>query len=159
MMTNEQPLWKQLRGSGPPILKKRRSRKVLEANVLKECREWLLNQDKVVYVERRNTGAMQLEDRFVPFGVKGGADLWCLIEVPLLKAIVPEDETFNILFEPNKYYIVSHVEIECKRRDGKGRMSDAQKKFQARCKKIGVPYFVVTSAKDLEQQLKEEELL
>lgn len=121
--------------------KHRSKRKDLEASVQRECLAWLTACDNVLYVERRNSGAVQFSDgAFMRFGAKGAADIWCIV-----KGV-------------HGHYPV-HIEIECKRRDGKGRLSQHQKVFQKHCEEIGVPYLVVTSAEDLEQQLKEKGLV
>ncbi len=123
---------------------KRSSKKDLEGPVVKECLSLLKSLPEVLYVERRNTGAVQFPDgRFVRFGVKGGADLWCLIATPLSR--YP-----NRLLRP---IALRHVEVECKRRDGKGKQSAEQKTFEQHCGKIGVPYLLVTSAEDLRKKL------
>lgn len=101
-------------------------KKYLEAGVIKECMVWL--NHKGWYCERRNTGAIKMENTFLRFGRTGAADIFAVIHG-------------------------QHVEIECKRRDGKGRLSDNQKEFQREMADYHIPYFVVTSADDLEQQI------
>lgn len=96
----------------------------LEGSVVKECRLWLKNHG--YYHERRNTGAIAVEGRFVQFGETGAADIFAVIHG-------------------------QHVEIECKRRDGKGRLSDDQKDFRQLMSDYCIPYFVVTSAEELER--------
>jgi len=130
--------------SAPHRRRPRRKRKDLEAGVLRECLDWLAKHPAVVYVERRNTGAFHLSDGgYIRFGAPGTADIWCLVR----GARVFLAETMRGWYE----WIdpILHVEIEVKRRDGKGKLSAAQKKFQAYCKEIGVPYFVVTSKEAL----------
>ena len=126
--------------SRTPSRKKRTPKKDLEGAVVHECLTFLRACEQVVYIERRNTGAVQFEDGgFIRFGFKGAADIWCLIS--------------------KNYHPPRHVEIECKRRDGKGRLSPDQKMFQNLCGGIGVLYFVVTSAEDLAEQLQKAGLL
>lgn len=112
----------------------------LEGAVLKECVIFLRAVDQVVYIERRNTGTIAFVDGGrVSFGHTGAADLWCIVQI--------DRDTH------------AHVEIECKRRDGKGRLSPAQKEFQAFCASHDIPYFVVTSAEDLAKQLLDSGIL
>lgn len=116
--------------------RKRSKRHDLEAAVQRECLQWLGKQDLVIYVERRNTGAIAFEDGSrVAFGRTGAADIWCLLR------------------RRNMNTCPIHIEIECKRRDGKGRLSQAQEKFKQKCDRDGVPYLVVTSAEDLAEKL------
>jgi hypothetical protein len=127
----------------PTPAKKRRSRKDLEAGVLRECIEWLKRQTSVIYVERRNTGAVQFADGgFIRFGAKGAADLWCLVRTISGACGWNDGET-----------VLEHAEIECKRRDGKGKLSAEQKKFQDFCHNAGIAYCVVTSAADLKDEM------
>lgn len=129
----------------PLAPKKRRRRtpkKDSEAAVLRECLLYLKKCPVTVYTERRNTGAVAFTDGgFVRFGTPGGADIWCLIH----------GYAQDVMNVP----ILIHTEIECKRRDGKGKLSPAQQSFKQFCEKSGIPYFVVISAEDLEKQLKE----
>lgn len=142
-------LWAVVHPNAPK--RKRRSKwRDLEASVLRECIEWLRAHPEVLYVERRNTGAMALEGGgFIRFGSPGAADLWCIIG--------------KLLASPCLHLFVgtcnTHVEIECKRRDGKGRLSASQKAFKAQCAERGTPYLVVTSAQDLEKKLQESGLI
>ncbi len=116
--------------------RKRTPKRNLEGAVVRECLRYLEDNDDVLYVERRNTGAVELQGGgYIRFGSKGAADIWCLVE------------TYT-------FYPV-HVEIECKRRDGKGRQSKDQKDFQAMCERIGVPYFLVISAEELAKKIDE----
>lgn len=127
-------------------MKPRRKKAHLEAAVQRECLKWLNAHPRVVYVERRNTGAVRFNDGgYVKFGAKGAADIWCLLQVPPTHFV---DDDYG-----GPEYIVQHVEIECKRRDGKGRLSANQKAFQKHCKENDVLYLVVTSAEDLEKQM------
>lgn len=114
-----------------------------ESAVLSECLRFLNGHPDVVYVERRNTGAVKyISGHFVRFGSPGAADIWCIIDC---------DISYNDYAGPVG---LTHVEIECKRRDGKGRLSAEQKTFKRMCDKSGIPYFVVTSAEDLAKHLK-----
>ena len=114
--------------------KKRTPKQDLEGAVLKECLAWLRAQPDVLYIERRNTGAIAFDDGSrIKFGSEGAADIWILARSPLAKSEV------------------RHIEIECKRRDGKGRMSPGQLAFQEQMLEIGVLYFVVLSAEELER--------
>jgi hypothetical protein len=116
----------------PPKPPKRRKtpRRDLEGSVVKECLEFLHHRcPDVAYVERRNTGAVAFEGGgFLRFGSKGAADIWCLIR----------GESGLI-----------HIELEIKRRDKRGRLSEDQKQFQRMCKDEGIPYFVITSVEEL----------
>lgn len=96
----------------------------LEASVVQECMVWLKQQG--YYCERRNTGAFQTASSFIRFGSPGAADLFAVIDG-------------------------KHYEIECKRRDGKGRLSESQKEFAQRMDAYHIPYAVVQSAADLEK--------
>lgn len=118
--------------------KQRVPRSDLEGAVLKECKALLAALPQVLYFERRNTGAVAFEDGSrIAFGSKGAADLWCLMKHP--KGCI----------DP------IHVEIECKRRDGKGRLSPDQEAFARLMGGIGVFHITVTSAADLENKLRE----
>lgn len=116
--------------------KQRRSPKAdLEGAVVRECLNCLKNHPDVLYFERRNTGAVQFQDGgFIRFGAKGAADIWCLVRRTCSKG--------------HSYH--THVEIEAKRRDGKGRLSADQKRFRDFCDSAGIPYLVVTSVEQLE---------
>lgn len=116
-------------GTFPPLPKQRRRKtpkKDLEAGVVKECMAWLCQ--KGYYAERRNTGAIKTANTFLRFGRPGAADIFAVING-------------------------QHVEIECKRRDGKGRLSDGQKAFATLMNDYHIPYFVVTSAGDLARHI------
>ncbi len=111
-----------------------------EAAVLKECLIFLATLDSVAYVERRNTGSVEFEGGgHIGFGRKGAADIWCLVRV-------------------YGHHTPMHIEIECKRRDGKGKLSRAQLEFQRDCENRDIPYFVVTSATELAEKLLESGL-
>lgn len=151
---------------GVPIRNRKKHgtpKKDLEAAVLRECLMFLRSCEWVAYVERRNTGAVQFEGGgFLRFGHEGAADIWCLIRQPLFGMDVSEDLTietvhFKLPIEECQWF--NHVEIECKRRDGKGRLNASQVKFQKFCGETGIPYFVVTSAEDLARQLRKADLL
>lgn len=133
----------------PPPPKKRRRRtpkKDSEAAVLRECLIYLKECPDTVFTERRNTGAIAFADGgFMRFGTPGAADIWCLIQTPV---------RYWASWEKSDCQCLVHIEIECKRRDGKGKLSSAQQAFKQFCEKSGIPYFVVTSAEDLAEQLK-----
>ena len=133
--------------------RKRRSRKNLEAPVIKECLNFLLKHPQIIYVERRNTGAVQFQDGgFLRFGQKGAADIWCLVDTT--QYLTAYDKKMNQWFrscDPIKGLV--HVEIECKRKDGKGRQSEAQKKFQEFCEGHAIPYILTTSANQLAEKI------
>ncbi len=115
--------------------KKRTPKKNLEGVVVKECLALLNDLHAVLYVERRNTGSVDFEGGgHISFGCKGAADIWCVVNVPCTICNTS---------------VGVHVEIECKRADGKGRLSVAQKKFKDRCATLGIPYLVVTSAQNI----------
>jgi len=136
--------------SGPLEPKKHRRRKTpkkdSEAAVLRECLIYLKKCLDTVFTERRNTGAVAFEGGgFIRFGTPGAADIWCLISQDLCHVVNDSYPAFDHLV---------HIEIECKRRDGKGKLSPAQQAFKQFCEKSTIPYFVVTSAADLDKQLK-----
>lgn len=131
-----------------PIPKKRRRRKTpkkdSEAAVLRECLLYLRKCPEVVYLERRNTGAITFADGgFMRFGSLGAADIFCLIRCRSHGSLL------NVVDH------LYHIEIEVKRRDGKGRLSPAQQSFKQFCEKSGILYFVVTSRENMIKQLKE----
>jgi|GEM_PF-2472200 len=104
---------------------KRRSRP-LEASILRACYRWLVKQAFVVLVERRTNIAMDLgSGRFIRSGVKGRADLWCVLDTG------------------------THVEIECKQ-PGRG-LSRPQRLFRDYCQKMGLSFVVVHSLKELKE--------
>ena len=127
--------------------KKKRRRTTPKANledgVKKECMALLAGLQKTGQVrlyERRNVLFMRTEDGgVIQAGVKGRADIW---------AVVLDGRPADCPAIP------THVEIECKRRDGKGVQSDAQKDFEALCHRRGIPYLLVTSAADLRRELR-----
>jgi len=126
----------------PEPRRKRAKRSDLEGPVVRECLLWLASRPEVKLIERRNTGAVQFSDgRFLRFGAKGRADIWCLVATT--KGSIGDEVS-----------VLEHVEIECKRRDGKGKLSPAQRDFQDQCGADDIPHFVATSAEDLEQKLK-----
>ncbi len=129
--------------------RKRSPKKDGEAVVVRECLLFLKQHPQVIYVERRNTGAVQFADGgFIRFGSKGAADIWCLVEAPIQNWINNFDR--HMIEDEN---VLVHVEIECKRADGKGRQSEAQKKFQQFCDYRGIPYILVISASELAEKL------
>lgn len=128
--------------------KKRTPKKDLEGTVLRECREALTALKEVVYIERRNSGSVKFTTGgFIRFGSPGAADLWCLIR---------HERYCSLCGTASE---LTHVEVECKRRDGKGRLSEDQKLFKHFCEESGIPYFVVTSADDMLEQLRKADLL
>ena len=82
------------------------------------------------------------------FGSKGAADIWCLVKAPIQNWINNFDR--HMIEDED---VLVHVEIECKRADGKGRQSEAQKKFQQFCDSQGIPYILVISASELAEKL------
>ncbi len=124
--------------------RKRSPKKDGEAVVVRECLLFLKQHPQVIYIERRNSGAVVLEGGgFIRFGSKGAADIWCLVDRVW---VCPDDPWFE-------HRTVEHVEIECKRADGKGRQSEAQKKFQHFCESRDIPYILTTSASYLAEQI------
>ena len=117
--------------------KPRRKRKNLEAPVQKAVLQWLSTQPNAILVERRQTGAFALEGGgYVKFGVKGRADIWVeWRKVTRLWGNTVDGEV--------------HIEIECKRADGKGQLSKDQKKFQEYCLTNCISYLIVTSVREL----------
>jgi hypothetical protein len=156
-MTDQRDIWDECMDQKPkpPSPKRKQNRHNLEATVLKECLAWLRANPRVVYTERRNTGVVTFTDGGrVAFGRKGASDIWCLIQTPLYELLVPDDPDQEITTQESGEFSVKHVEVEIKRRDGTGKLSLAQEKFQHFCREIGVPYLVATSAEDLAEQLK-----
>lgn len=136
---------------GPKKKRRRSSKKDLEGPVVRECLKFLSDNPYVLYVERRNTGAIQFEDGgFIRFGKKGAADIWCLVKQTI------EDDTGLYGYVAGRSAITRliHVEIECKRADGKGRLSPDQKLFKEFCDSHGIPYILTTSAIGLSEKLK-----
>ncbi|MCK5610939.1 hypothetical protein KAR91_54205 [Candidatus Pacearchaeota archaeon] len=147
--------------------KKKRSRKKdLEGPVVKDCLNFLVDHPRVIYVERRNTGAVQFQDGgFIRFGSKGAADIWCLVRVKThgQECVSGRDLDGTPMCHPKNWDTqypgcdgciqLIHVEIECKRADGKGRQSEAQKKFQKFCDDWNIPYILTTSASYLAEQI------
>lgn len=111
--------------------RKRTPKKNLESGVVKDCLNYLVLDSRIAYVERRNTGAVSFGEKgFIRFGAKGAADIFCVLKDG------------------------RHVEIECKRADGKGRLSTAQQEFSKHCVTNGIPYVVITSVAELEKYLR-----
>ncbi len=134
--------------------KKKTPKKNLEAHVVRECLAFLKQSPDVLYVERRNTGAVQFQDGgFIRFGSKGAADIWCLVKIGLMEMILPANEDAGYISRPSDSYLVRHVEVEAKRADGKGRQSADQKKFQEFCDSHRIPYILVTSADELKSKI------
>jgi len=105
--------------------RKKTPKKDLEGAVLRECLVWLRVQG--FYAERRNTGAIKIDNSFFRFGSPGAADIFAVING-------------------------RHIEIECKRRSG-GVLSASQKEFRELMKNSGIPYFVVHSVEELQEKL------
>ena len=141
-----------------PITKpkrKRSKRTDLEGHVVRECLKFLNDCPGVIYVERRNTGAVQFEGGgFIRFGSKGAADIWCLVKETLYEVDVSGDP-LDIVAQSriSDSYLVRHVEIECKRADGKGRQSPDQRAFQEFCDSQHIPYILTTSAEKLKLKI------
>lgn len=128
---------------GPQRKRRKTLKKNLEGTVVRECLHFLRLYPDVIYVERRNTGAVKFQDGgFIRFGSRGAGDIWCLVRAYAGYAIAGRPMS-----------TLMHVEIEAKRRDGKGRQSADQKEFQAFCDGVGIPYLLVTSATELAEKL------
>lgn len=128
-----------------PIGKPKRRKPTLESKVVRECLAFLKQHPRVIYVERRNTGAVKFQDGgFMRFGSKGAADIFCLLN----KAGPNEINGLPIYWHGHPI----HCEIECK--SAKGRLSQPQKEFREFCDKHGIPYFLARSVKDLDKALK-----
>ena len=156
--------------------KRRAKRAGLEGPVVRECLKLLHDDPRVVYVERRNNGAVQFDDGgFVRFGSKGAADIFCICKIPvyvfepLPRVQIEHKDGQNYVCEASSaspiedgdiighyvpvHYRLAHVEIECKRSDGKGRQSAVQKEFQEFCDNQGIPYILVKSTTELKIEL------
>lgn len=130
-----------------PRGKRKTPKKNLEGHVVRECLAFLRLHPDVVYVERRNTGMIRFQGGgAIRFGSKGAADIWCLIR---LRAIMSKTLIGRIIHSSR----IAHVEIECKRADGKGRQSADQKEFQKFCDDHSIPYILTTSAEKLAEEL------
>ena len=101
----------------------------LEDAVKKECFDYLKSLG--LPVNRQNAGAVHLGTFHMKLATPGAADI---------VTIMPDDSG-------------RHLEIECKRRDGKGIQSDVQKAYQAKIEEWGGVYLLVTSKEDLVEQL------
>ena len=134
--------------------RKRSPKKNLEGGVVRECLKFLELCPNVVYTERRNTGAVQFQDEgFIRFGQRGAADIWCLVKKHLYEMDISDDLTVPTQSRLSDSYIIEHVEIECKRADGKGRQSVDQKRFQEFCDNHYIPYILTTSASELAEKI------
>lgn len=140
-------------------MNKPRKRKTPKANlegpVVRECLKFLRAHPAVIHAERRNTGALRIEGGgFVRFGFKGAADIFCLIRCWCRKFSPGYgwdcEGDIDGSCEGNCH---THLEIECKRADGKGRLSVDQKAFKKMCDEHHVPYIVATSVADVEKEL------
>ena len=96
---------------------------------MRECRRVLAAHPEVVMFERRTVGLFREEGRAIGVGVRGRGDYWAVLRDG------------------------RHIEIEAKRRDGKGRLSPNQDAFKEQCAVRGIPYAVVTSGADLRRFL------
>lgn len=149
-----------------PVGKRKKRRKTpkknLEAQVVRKCLRLLAEHPDVVYAERRNTGMVLFQGGgCVKFGHKGAADIWCLLNVYQYDhncrhgfsngypQCHPED--WGSQCDNCKQLI--HIEIECKRADGKGKQTPAQQNFEIFCHGRNIPYLLVTSAKELAEKL------
>lgn len=113
----------------PKKPRKRTPRTQLEASVIREAMQ--IARKNGWKLHRRNTGAVFTPGGgMVRYGEKGAADTYLIIHG-------------------------HHIEAEAKRRDGRGRLSVAQRAFAERCKDQGIPYFVYTSGKEFEKQIKQ----
>lgn len=138
------------RATGKPKKPRRKTpKKDLEAIVVRDCLAYLHGHPDVIYVERRNTGMILFQSGgCVRFGHKGAADIWCLLRrLPPWRFNCP-DATAWVKAGQNL-----HIEIECKRADGKGKQTQAQAAFQEFCVNNAIPYLLVTSAKELAEKL------
>lgn len=153
---NRDPLFHDVSLDAAPTKRRRRTpKKDSEAAVLRECLLYLKKCPDTVFTERRNTGAVAFADGgYMRFGTPGGADIWCLILSPIFPFKSDGSIGADLPFNNCPYKFLIHIEIETKRRDGKGKLSSAQQAFKQFCEKSGIPYFVVTSAADLAEQLK-----
>ena len=143
-----------------PIARPRKRRgtpkRNLEGAVVRDCIALLKDRDDVIYFERRNTGAVQFEDGgFMRFGQKGAADLWCLFKIGLWQVDVNVDDPLDTPLSSHRSvsYLTEHIEIECKRADGRGRLSAAQRKFSEFCESHRIRYILTTSAQGLAAEL------
>ncbi len=136
--------------------RKRTPKKNLEGRVVRDCLQALHDCSDVIYVERRNTGSLAIQGGgFISFGSPGAADIWCLAKVHLKEMIVPENEDDPYEFRPSDSYLVKHIEVECKRHDGKGRQSETQKEFQEFCDNHHIPYILTTSSVDMMEKIEQ----
>ncbi len=132
--------------------KRRTPKKDLEGAVVRDCLIFLKDHPKVVYFERRNTGAIKFDDgRFMRFGQKGAADIWCLLNTA--RHLVTQDQNGTWFRSKQSVGGVVHVEIECKRGDGKGRLSPDQRKFREFCDNRNISYILTTSAEGLAAEI------
>lgn len=109
--------------------KKKTPRKDLESTVQRECVKYLKSLG--VPVNRQNAGLIHTGTHHIKLAEAGAADL---------VSIVPDGSG-------------RHLEVECKRRDGKGRQTEDQKNYQRRVERWNGVYLLVTSKEDLEGQL------
>jgi len=132
---------------GPQRKRKRTPKKHLEGTVVRECLQFLTKHPNVVYVERRNTGAVQFQDGgFIRFGSVGAADIWCLMRNTIESIDSGTGDKWIM-------HSTRHIEIECKRADGKGHQTPDQRNFQDFCNNRHIPYILCTSTSELAKQL------
>ena len=128
----------------PKKRRKRSPKRDLEGPVVKACLRYLRNHHEVLYVERRNTGMVHFQGGgAIRFGSLGASDIWCLVRAPSWTQTGCGPE------------VCYHLEIECKRSDGKGVLSDNQKVFRAMCLEKQIPYIVVTSVDQVAGKINE----
>lgn len=123
----------------PPKLTAPRKRfkqwKGLERVVNTEIREVLKTHPAVVLFERRKHTSRQIDSktgrlRWVSIGIKGRCDWW---------AVLLRNGT--------------HIEIEAKRKDKKGKLSPEQEEFRDECREKKIPWLECTSGKQLAKWL------
>ncbi|MEM8737250.1 MAG: hypothetical protein AAGG38_02065 [Planctomycetota bacterium] len=96
-----------------------------EASVMAELHGVLARHPGIRMFERRTVGVFDRGGRNVAVGVKGRADYWAVLSNG------------------------RHVEIEAKRRDGRGRLSPHQVSFREFCREHYIPYVVVKNGAEL----------
>ncbi len=140
---------------GDPRKRKKSKKSDLEGVVVRECLAYLRKHPAVIHVERRNTGALQIGGGgFVRFGHKGAADIFCLIQCWCAKFTPGYGWDCEGNIDGNcDGSCHTHLEVECKRADGKGRLSADQKTFKKMCDEHRIPYIVAISVADVEKEL------
>jgi hypothetical protein len=110
-----------------PSKRKKTPKDQLEASVIREAAT--VAKRRGWELHRRNTGAVFTPNGgMIRYGEKGAADTYLIIDG-------------------------RHIEAEAKRRDGRGRLSEAQKAFRSRCEEQGIPYIVYTSGDGFEKKI------